>query len=118
ILAYSASSLTDSKEKALKYGMNDYIGKPLNPQEMQDKLNYYVIKNTVPRKLNINFQLYTDGEQDFKTRLVTLMIENLQELKQACVTSHKMTNPEAFRKAVHKINPTLIILEDEELNEF
>ena len=42
ILAFSASSMIDSREKAMAFGMTDFVNKPLLVEELQDKINTYV----------------------------------------------------------------------------
>lgn len=42
IIAFSASSMITTKAAALSVGMTDFIQKPLNPHELQEKINAYV----------------------------------------------------------------------------
>lgn len=41
IIAFTASTLIDSKEKAVEFGMVDFITKPFNPTDLQEKINCY-----------------------------------------------------------------------------
>lgn len=45
IIALTAAALKEVKEKVYASGMNDFITKPFNPVELQEKLEYYVVKN-------------------------------------------------------------------------
>ncbi|MEO7991297.1 MAG: hypothetical protein ABI663_17230 [Chryseolinea sp.] len=62
--------------------------------------------------LNIDFDLYTDGDQEFKVELIELMINNLKELQWALGM-----NLEVFKKVCHKIKSTIAILSCKTLNE-
>ena len=46
ILALTASAMLDIKDKAYTVGMNDYISKPFNPNELYKKIAFYT--NVVP----------------------------------------------------------------------
>ena len=115
ILAYTASTLADSREKAQKMGMNDYVAKPLLPEEMHCKINHYVLSPSLdPRPLKIKFDLYADSEPDFKSELVELMISNVTELQYACYKAFYTGEAKLFQTISHKIKSTLILLDDRE----
>lgn len=63
--------------------------------------------------ISIDYQLYTDGDISFKRKLLSLMIDNLQELMEAS----KSGSEQILHKAIHKARPTLLILEDELFNQ-
>jgi hypothetical protein len=67
------------------------------------------------RALSIDFNVYTDGNDDFKKELVVLIIENLQELKDILPVAFQQNDPLLFERVCHKIKPTLEMLEDQEL---
>ena len=69
------------------------------------------------RPLKIDFELYTDGDPEFKQELVVLMIDNLIELKQSLKIDHVLQDLEGFRKVSHKIKPTLSMLDDQEFTD-
>ncbi|GLU52469.1 PAS domain-containing protein [Dyadobacter frigoris] len=41
IIALTASAMLDIKDKAFDVGMNDYLSKPFNPNELYSKISYY-----------------------------------------------------------------------------
>lgn len=43
IIALTAAALKEVKEKVYTAGMNDYLTKPFNPSELQNKLEYYIL---------------------------------------------------------------------------
>jgi CheY-like chemotaxis protein len=115
ILAFTASPMADSKEKAEKMGMNDFIGKPLNPEELHCKINHYILSPAIEcRPLKIKFELYADGDADFKTELVLLMISNLRELEFASYKAYYTGDARLFQTITHKVKSTLILLDDQE----
>ncbi len=61
--------------------------------------------------LNIDFDLYTDGDQEFKIELIDLMISNLKEMQWSLGM-----DPEVFKKVCHKIKSTISILDCDILN--
>lgn len=67
------------------------------------------------RPLFINFDQYTDGDNDFKKELVTLMIDNIRELKEALETAGQ--DVQFFQKVTHKIKPTIEMLDDKEFED-
>ena len=78
-------------------------------------MNISTLQAENSRPLFIDFDKYTDGDSDFKKELVVLMIDNINELIQSLKSAEK--NLEGFQKTVHKIKPTIEMLEDSEFNE-
>jgi len=46
IIALTAAALKEVKEKVFASGMNDFVTKPFNPMELQDKLERHIFKET------------------------------------------------------------------------
>ena len=69
------------------------------------------------RRLSIDFDLYTDGDADFKSELIISMIDNLEELTQSLENAVELGAPDFFNKVCHKIKPTIAMLEDNELTQ-
>ncbi|RAW03480.1 hypothetical protein [Pseudochryseolinea flava] len=65
------------------------------------------------RTININFEQYGDNDPEFKADLMKLMMENIQELKEAASEAITLSNPQVFRVAAHKTKSTIQILDDE-----
>jgi CheY-like chemotaxis protein len=115
ILAYTASSLADTKEKAEKLGMNDFVSKPLSPEEMHCKINQHVLSSSTEfRPLKINLHLYADSDIDFKIELVELMVSNLRELQYASYKAYYDGDPRYYATISHKVKSVLILLNDQE----
>jgi len=122
IISFSASSMIDTKEKALQYGMTDFIGKPLMMDELKLKIDTYTNHGQAQqsasfRPLFVDFKLHADNDPDFKLELIELIIGNLDELKSGFETSQKERNPEIYRRICHKVKVSLTILNDQEFTD-
>ncbi|MGK7371335.1 MAG: ATP-binding protein, partial [Candidatus Halalkalibacterium sp. M3_1C_030] len=49
IIALTAAALKEVKEKVYASGMNDFITKPFNPVELQEKLEYHILDQSKPK---------------------------------------------------------------------
>lgn len=121
IIAFSASTMINTKELAVSYGMTDFINKPICAEELQEKINYYVIsrENQYPQSdvISIDIDEHTDGDPAFKYELLCLLIENIQELKQSLQQTLSENEPQHFLRTCHKIAASLEILNNREFNE-
>jgi response regulator RpfG family c-di-GMP phosphodiesterase len=118
ILAFSA--VVETKEKAMEMGMTDYANKPINPSELQSKISQYAfstIASPESRKLRIDFNVYTDGDEEFKQELTSLMINNLHELGKSVDLASEPGGNDALHRVIHKVKPTLGMLNDSEVTE-
>jgi CheY-like chemotaxis protein len=115
ILAFSA--VVESKEKANEMGMTDFTTKPINPSDLQSKINQYTNESaaqTACRKLNIDFDMYTDGDAGFKAELASLVVKNMYELEESILITYNENNTEHLYRILHKMKPTLAMLNDSE----
>ena len=122
IIAFSASSIIDSRQKAIQFGMNDFTSKPIRCEELYDKITRYTIKDTTGdqapiRPLFIDFDQYTDGDPIFKLEFTQLMIDNLHELQQGIHDSLCTNDGKPFSLKYHKVAATVEMLNDAELIE-
>lgn len=115
IIAFSA--VVENMEKANSMGMTDFTSKPINPGDLQNKIIKYTLGTAAQessRKLNIDFDMYTDGDQEFKGELISLVINNMCELEEVVNRMHMETDPEYFDKTLHKVKTTLVMVNDSE----
>ncbi|MFZ6013870.1 MAG: PAS domain S-box protein, partial [Bacteroidota bacterium] len=120
IIALTASAMIDIKDKVLEIGMNDFISKPFQPEELQTKIGKYILnRNTsgASAKKEIDLDLYTEGDPEFKRELAGLLIKNINELQQALEESIQSRDANTYRKASHKVKPTISMLGDQEFSE-
>lgn len=120
IIAFSASSLMDSKQKAVEMGMTDCINKPLRFDELQEKVETY-IKEDAPapsdlRPLFVDWKLHTDGDVTFKSELISLLIDNVRELLDSLEASISQNDRPLFLKTCHKVATAINLLNDTELS--
>jgi hypothetical protein len=73
------------------------------------------VPNRKIKTLVIDFDLYTDGDPAFKSELILMMMDNVNELLQSLETSKKENNHDLFRKVCHKVMSTLSIIDDRDL---
>jgi len=66
------------------------------------------------RKLSIDFEVYTDGNSEFKQELIVLIIQNLRELDQALESG--IHQPDLLKKTIHKMAPTISMINDTDLS--
>lgn len=118
ILALTASAMIDVKFKVLQTGMNDFITKPFQPEELQTKLARYlnISETLIPseQKKKIDLDMYAEGDNEFKFELAGLIISNIYELDNALHQSITTTNSEIYRSTCHKVKTTISMLRDEE----
>jgi len=75
--------------------------------------NSRIFGSSSARPLYIDFDAYTDGDQEFKKELIVLIIDNLHELKH--MLRPQLHDIQVFHKVCHKIKATLVMLNDVEM---
>lgn len=117
ILVFSASTIIDTRQKAMSHGMTDFMNKPFRQEELREKIGMYVDLTTdAVRPLKIDFAVHTGGDPAFKIELMHLLADNLRELKQAAKTLDADTDSAPFFATTHKVNSAITILNDSELD--
>ncbi len=112
IIALTANAISGDKEKCLEAGMNDYISKPFDKNELAVKLMKAI---STPKALTLAYDLAklkeeTEGDESF----VKSMLELFCEL--AAATIHNMNDDLAqkqydrIKEYAHKIKPSVDIL--------
>lgn len=114
IIAFTASAIAEVQDKVTQNGMNDLINKPLDMDEFRLKMDKYM--HALYRPLAIDFNLYTNGDPDFKQELISHLIENVKEVKLA-LPDFDQTASINFIKVHHKVKATVAMLNDTEFTE-
>lgn len=73
-------------------------------------------KECDPRPLHIDFDAYTEGDNDYKRELMGLIAQNLEEFQQCLLDPQGPDTPVLFLNGAHKAKVILSMLEDEELS--
>ncbi|TAF64008.1 MAG: PAS domain S-box protein [Cytophagales bacterium] len=137
IIAITASAMNEVAEKAHQAGMNDYIAKPFNPQDLYVKILKHTQQDILPQKIinniekdaqaqfNDTLQPYNLSEIEemtafnatFRTELSTLCIKNLQELSQNFEKNLLNKDHKAFHFSVHKAKAAIKMLEANQIQQ-
>jgi|SRR5436853_319189 hypothetical protein len=70
------------------------------------------IQSNNTRVIELDLELYTDGDPELKRELIVLMIDNVRELQRSLKESIDL-----FKKISHKVKPTIAMLNDKDLTE-
>jgi len=114
IIAFTASAIAEVQDMVTQNGMNDLINKPLDMDEFNQKMDKYI--HAMHRPLTIDFNLYTNGDPDFKQELISHLIENVREVKRA-LPDYDQAASVNFLKVYHKVKATVAMLNDAEFTE-
>jgi CheY-like chemotaxis protein len=121
IIAFTASSLVDTKEKAESIGMTDFLLKPLNTEEMQQKIDLYMLKpakmrhSKVLRPLQINFETYASGNPELQTDIIELIKDNMRALQQATHNAYHLKEYQNYHHVSNRAKNSILLLNDLEL---
>jgi CheY-like chemotaxis protein len=116
IIVFSASSLIDSRKKAMELGMTDFMNKPYSQEELKDKISQYLpLPSREVRLLKIDFSLHTDGDPFFKLELMQLLTDNLAELNRSLDHALESADHADFFNIAHKVSSAVSILNEPEL---
>ena len=70
---------------------------------------------TLSKELYIDFDLYTEGDPDFKKELALLLVSNLSELRLELYRAIAENSQDVFLCATHKAKVALSMLDDPDL---
>jgi CheY-like chemotaxis protein len=115
VIACSGSDVANSMAKAQALGMNDALSKPINAAELHFKINPFLITELEERPVYINFDMFGENDQAFRSQLVSLMVINLRELQFASYRAFYSYDKHALLASLHKVKSTITILNDREL---
>ncbi|HYF67554.1 MAG TPA: hypothetical protein VD884_05425 [Ohtaekwangia sp.] len=72
----------------------------------------FLATQQINRPLFVDFDLYAEGDTEFKKELITHMISNLVELQQELQAAIDQNDLKIFRAACHKYHTTVSMLAD------
>ena len=113
IIAMTASAMRGEKEKCINGGMNDYISKPFEPEVLNQKINYYILKTKKPKEKIINIQYLkkiVSDDMDFAKEILEIYISKtppiLEEIDQLIDTAQY----ESLYTEIHNLKNSIGLL--------
>lgn len=121
IIALTASAMVEIREKVINAGMNDFVSKPFQPEELETKIGKYIFdpgsdSQRRSSRRSVNLDLYTEGDPEFKRELASLLIKNIHELQHSLQHSLAQHTSGTFEDTCHKVKVTIGMLGDEEFS--
>jgi len=135
IIALTAAAIKGEREKCIDSGMNDYISKPFNPDELIDKIFSLVtpseniankpeespkskIKPTEFKYINTKYlDSITDGDENFQHQLVSIFIDQVPELKNNMLEAFESHNYHRLSEVAHKAKSSVAMMGMSQLRE-
>lgn len=134
IIAMTASALITEKNKCFEIGMNDYISKPFEPIELQQKIAKYASEKIIITKLDNNM-IVPEGE-NITDKMATYEMLNehangdteyIAEILEDCINefpkymaelniAEKQNNLEEVKKAAHKLKAPIALIGAESIS--
>ncbi len=125
IIALTASTLLNERERIVQVGMNDFLSKPFNPNELYQKIaqhSYTQLQKQVPQENEIKgglnysyFKNLAGADKEFYTELLELSEADLIEFNRILASTHLPDYETQLALVHHKIRATLRLLEVKEL---
>ncbi|MBC7919774.1 MAG: PAS domain S-box protein [Ferruginibacter sp.] len=133
IIALTASAMAEVRHKVEAIGMNDYLTKPFNPQDLYAKIVKYTSRRTdEPMKTNeadeptgktdALFDLQgvvtlAYGDVDFQKELMEMYGQTFEKFKGQYREALLAGNSQLLEGILHRMRPTLLTLQTHSLNE-
>ena len=125
IIALTASTLLNERERIVQVGMNDFLSKPFNPNELYQKIaqhSYQQLERKITKQnfeegsLNYSyFKNLAGADKEFYTELLELSESDLTEFNRVLESTHLPDYETQLALVHHKIRATLRLLEVKEL---
>jgi PAS domain S-box-containing protein len=120
IIALTAASL-ETKEDVYLAGMNDFLIKPFNPVELYNKIKKfsmaeYKLQSSVGTECAMDLditgiQRISDGDSQFLLKLLNMCEEQFKNLPAQLLIALKANNLGDARNIIHKIRPSIKMLQ-------
>lgn len=133
IIAMTASALISEKNKCFEIGMNDYISKPFEPIDLQQKIAKYahIATNTIMNEPTNTEQLtvgkeklatyellneHASGDTEYVAEILEDCINEFPKYMNELNTAEQHRNWEETKKAAHKLKAPIALIGAESIN--
>ena len=126
IIALTAHATKGEERRCFENGVNDYLSKPYNFEELLNKLYHNLKNNTVDSVLFMESQQkeiaseklidfkylkdFSDGDDTFVKNMISLFLNNTPETMQIILESNKNDDIKILKDEIHKLKSSLSIL--------
>lgn len=126
IIALTAHATEGEERRCFENGVNDYLSKPYNFEELLNKLYHNLKNNTVDSVLFMESQQkeiaseklidfkylkdFSDGDDTFIKNMISLFLNNTPETMQIILESNKNDDIKILKDEIHKLKSSLSIL--------
>jgi signal transduction histidine kinase/HPt (histidine-containing phosphotransfer) domain-containing protein len=116
VIAMTAHASKTEQDKCMDCGVNEYISKPFNPEELKSKIAQMMDrKDTVAimsvkkeRITNLDYlKMLSDDSESFFREFIELFLRNTPETLAELRKQTDLQNWEGVRQAAHKVKPSL-----------
>lgn len=124
IIALTAHATPKEEKRCLEIGMNDYLSKPFNFNELLEKIHSNIMNTNNTPTINettqqpenatlIDFTYlneFTDGDADFIQKMVNLFMQNLPAALEIIQQSNENDDLKVLKAEVHKLKSSISLM--------
>lgn len=133
IIAMTASALTSERNKCFEIGMNDYISKPFEPVDLQQKIAKYISEKTSANKPEVSIEVpkikltekmatyemlneHANGDSEYIAEILEDCINEFPKYMEELNVAEHQNNLEDIKKAAHKLKAPIALIGAESIS--